>query len=104
MKFDYVMVVPTIREAEYHARELGLKREEFKYCVNEGDIAGFRLPTNKLLFTSENLYEEMSYLSKEEETFYYKLHDRFDKILHLFGKELSPKIDVSHKAVFGKKL
>ncbi len=100
MQFDYVMVVQNIKEAEYRAIELGLNRTDFRYCISERDILGARLPTRELFFISEALYNKMSYF--HDDKFYYRLHDRFDKITHISGKELSPMIDVSHKAVFGK--
>ena len=89
-KFDYVMIVGSIKEAEYQAREMGLTRNDFRYCTKEKDIVGYRLPTNKMLFISEALDKEMSYLNNKG-NLHTRLEERFHTIIDIYGRKLNRK-------------
>lgn len=89
-KFDYVMIVGSIKEAEYQAREMGLTRNDFRYCTRQSDIAGYRLPTDKMLFISEELDNEMTYLDGKGNP-YTRLEDRFHTVIDIYGRKLNRK-------------
>mgnify|MGYP006971724794 FL=1 len=90
MQFDYVMIVASIKEAEYEARKLGLSRNDFRYCTKEQDVAGRRLPSDKLLFISEKMDNEMAYLDNEG-NLHWRLEDRFHTIVDIYGRILTTK-------------
>jgi hypothetical protein len=78
--FEYVMIVNSIQEAEYEARKLGLNRVDFIYCTEKSQLVGYRLPTNRLLFISEKLDKEMTYIDKDGKL-QRRLNDRFHTII-----------------------
>ncbi|MEY3429389.1 MAG: hypothetical protein RI930_216 [Pseudomonadota bacterium] len=80
-RFEYVMIVSSIEEAEYEARKLGLTRADFRYCTEKSQLVGYRLPTNRLLFISEKLDKEMTYLDKDGKL-QRRLNDRFHTIIN----------------------
>lgn len=77
------MIVSSIQDAEYEARKLGLNRVDFEYCTEKSQLVGYRLPTNRLLFISEKLDKEMSYIDKDGKL-QRRLNDRFHTIIDRF--------------------
>ena len=53
MSYRTAIIVENYEEALFRAKELKINSSNFKYCRNESDLLGYKIPSSKQLFVRD---------------------------------------------------